>query len=92
MVDGGGGVRVEGEAELTGQPEPPEKAKGVLLQPPVRLPHTADQPGLQILPAAEPVDQALRPPGHGVDGEVPAGRSSVRSPVNSTWSGCRGSE
>ena len=58
------------------QPEPfPENPQRVLPEPPVRVPHAADDPRRQVLPAPEAVgDSLLRGPGHGVDGEIPPGQ------------------
>lgn len=61
-MDGVGGVRVDGKTKLTGQPESPEEPQGVLLHSPVRIPYAADQPSVQILLTAKPVDQSLRTP------------------------------
>ena len=73
-ADGGGGVRVEGKIQLSCQPQPAEKPERVLIEPAVRVAHTADQPGFQIGLSAEQVHQTAGLPGHGVDSEVPAGQ------------------
>ena len=72
--DGLGGVRMDGKVQLSGQPKSPEDAQSVLLKAALRLSHAADEPGLQVGPAAETVCQPVLVPGHGVDGKVPPGQ------------------
>ena len=55
--------------------ESPEDPQGILLKAPVRIADAANDPGLQVRPAAEAVgDPFFGGPGHGVDGEIPAGQ------------------
>ena len=76
-ISPGGGVRlrVQLEPQHRSKPNRPQDAQGVLLKPPVRLPHRADDPGRQIRLPAEKILQAFAGGvGHGVDGKVPPGR------------------
>ena len=72
--DSGRSLFLQGEVQLGGQPQPPQGAQGVLLEAPVRVAHAPHQLPLQVGPPSEPVHQPRRPPGHGVDGEVPPGQ------------------
>ena len=66
---------MDGKAQLGGKPQAPQNPQGVLGEAAGRLPHAAEQPGGQILLAVEQIHQApLGMPGHGVDGEIPAGK------------------
>ena len=61
------------KAQGRGEPHPPEDPQRVLPEPPVRLPHAPQQPGVQVRPAAQGVRQFTpEVQSHGVDGEVPA--------------------
>ena len=71
----GGGGRVDGEAQLGGKSERPKDAQCVLGKALLRCADAADDRGGQIrLPAKWVFQSRFRAPGHGVDGEIPAGQ------------------
>ena len=66
-------LRCEVEVELRDEPQGADDAKGVVLE--ARRPDGAQPAALEVVDAAERVDEAavLEPAGHGVDREVAAG-------------------
>ena len=67
------------QAQRRRKAKAPENPQGVLLKPPVRVPHAAEASPAEVLPAPEGVPE-LSPevPGHGVGSEVPPGQVLVQ--------------
>ena len=73
-VDAAGRLLLNGKAQGSRKAQRPHQAQGILAKAAVRLTHTAQKAGFQILLPAEGVaDATPEIHGHGVDGKVPAG-------------------
>ena len=71
-VDGRRRVRMDGKAQLGGEPRSPEDPQGVLVEPAVRVPHAPEDARRQVLPPPQGVlELPRRIQRQGVDGEVP---------------------